>query len=75
MFGVGPMELILLAIMGILTVGIPIATIVLLVLLLRKKNHSESDGIVISQLRDENQRLRDELAAAKRGEKADGRQK
>ena len=63
MFGISPMELLTVAIIGVLALGIPVAIVVLLVLLLRKKNDGEGNGTLISQLRDENQRLREELAA------------
>jgi Mn2+/Fe2+ NRAMP family transporter len=57
MFGIGPTELLIGAVGVLLTVAVPIAIIVLLILVLRKQT-------LVSQLRDENQRLREELAAA-----------
>ena len=65
MFGIGPLELLIVLIVGLFTVGVPIAIVVLLVLLLRKQK-SGNDATLISQLREENQRLRDELATANR---------
>ncbi|TWU10337.1 hypothetical protein Pla52o_57110 [Novipirellula galeiformis] len=66
MFGIGPMELLIVLIVGVLTIGIPICIVVLLVLLLRKQNNASGDSPQISQLQQENQRLRDELATLKR---------
>lgn len=67
MFVPGPSELLILLVIGALALGVPIVIVVLLVVLLRK-NDSSGDAQLIAQLRDENQRLRDELAAARKGE-------
>jgi hypothetical protein len=66
MFGLGPMELLVFLVVGLLYLGVPIAIIVLLVALLRKLR-SDDTLTSNSQLRDENQRLRDELAVARNG--------
>ena len=66
MFGIGPMELLIVLIVGVLTIGIPIGIVVLLVLLLRKQNNSNGGSTRIAQLQQENQSLRDELATLKR---------
>lgn len=62
MFGIGPAELLILLIIGTLAIGVPVAIIVLLVVLLRKNNSGDQNPSY-SQLRDENHRLREELAA------------
>ena len=59
--GIGPMELLVLLIIGAFLFGVPIAAVVLIVVLLRNQK-SGTD----SELRAENQRLRDEIAALKR---------
>ncbi len=64
MFGIGPLELLIVLVVGLFSVGVPIAIIVLLVVLLRKRS-SDDATTSNSQLLDENQRLRDELAAAR----------
>lgn len=64
MFGIGPQELLILSIVGFLCIGMPIAIIVVIVVLLGKRN-PDSEATPYSQLLEENQRLRDELAAEK----------
>lgn len=61
MVGFGVMELLILAAVGFFILGIPIVLIVLLVLLLRNQNPSDGQA-ELSQLREENRRLRDELS-------------
>jgi hypothetical protein len=62
MLGIGVAELLVLVIVGLFLVGVPIAIVsVLLVVLLRTQ---ESEGN--SQLRKENNRLREEIAELKR---------
>lgn len=64
MFGIGPTELLILIVIGVLVVGVPIAIIVLIVFLaLRHKSSGQSPSY--PQLLEENQRLREELAAVK----------
>ena len=50
MFGIGPVELLIVLIVGVLTIGIPIGIVVLLVVLLRKQNNSNGDGGRIEKL-------------------------
>lgn len=66
MFGIGPTELLIVLIVGVLTIGIPIGIVVLLVLLLRRQKKSNGDGARIAQLQEENQSLRDELATLRK---------
>jgi hypothetical protein len=61
MFSIGPIELLILMIVGLLVFALPITVIVLLVGLLRKRENPDGDSALISQLRDENQRLREKL--------------
>lgn len=65
MVGFGVMELLVLAAVGFFILGIPTVLIVLLVVILRNKNPSDSQA-ELSRLRAENQRLRDELLRATR---------
>ena len=64
MFGIGPIELLIVLVMGALLLTVPVAIIVLLVVLVRKPN-SDREASSYAQLLEENQRLRAELAAKK----------
>ncbi|MHB8973256.1 MAG: hypothetical protein ACYC3X_16705 [Pirellulaceae bacterium] len=64
MFGIGPIELLIVLVMGALLLTVPVAIIVLLVVLVRKPNSSQ-ESPSYAQLLEENQRLRAELAAKK----------
>ena len=65
MFGLGVTEMVIFLVIGLLVFGIPVAIVVLLVFLLRKPQNSNNDSSQILQLREENERLRSELAATK----------
>lgn len=65
MVGFGFMELLILVAVGFFILGLPAVLIVLLVFILRNKIPSDSQA-ELSQLREENQRLRDELSQATR---------
>ena len=65
MVGFGFMELLILVAVGFFILGLPAVLIVLLVFILRNKIPSDSQA-ELSQLREENQRLRDELSQAPR---------
>lgn len=61
MFGIGPTELLILFLM-VFVIGLPVAVVVLIVLMLLKR--SPKDGSPsYAQLLEENQRLREQLAA------------
>lgn len=66
MFGIGLMELLIVSIVGVLTIGIPIGIVVLLVLLLQKQQNSNGDSTRIEQLQEENRNLRSKLATLKK---------
>ncbi len=59
------MELLIVLIVGVLTIGIPVCIVVLLVVLLRKQNNTNGDSIRIAKLQEDNRILRDELAKPK----------
>jgi hypothetical protein len=61
MFGVGPMEIVVVLVIGAILFGIPLALAVLVILLLRKNMAGPS----YQQLLEENERLRQEIAALK----------
>ncbi len=65
MFGLGISEVVILLVVGLLVFGVPLAIVVLLVFLLRKPQNAIHDSSPLLQLRDENERLRRELAAFK----------
>ena len=65
MFGIGPWELVVVLVVGLLTLAIPIGVVVLLMVAFRKPKVLDADGATIAQLSDENQRLRNELAAVR----------
>jgi hypothetical protein len=65
MFGIGPAEILVLFVCAA-TLGIP-ATIVVLLVLLRGKNRTGQTGPSYEQLLEENERLRQEMAALKKG--------
>jgi hypothetical protein len=60
--GIGAAELLIILLIGVLTIGIPLAIVLLLVFLLPKWKDRSGDTTLVAQLREENQRLRDELA-------------
>jgi len=64
MFGIGPFELLIVLVTGVLLLAVPVAIIVLLVVLVRRPN-SNREAPSYAQLLEENQRLRAELAARK----------
>ncbi len=66
MGGIGPIEILILAFIGLLLLGVPIAIVLVVVLSQRKTGGARNDSALVAQLREENRRLRDELAAAKR---------
>jgi len=72
MFGLGITELLILLIVGTIVIGVPIAIVVLVVVLLSKQKDAHGDGQLVSQLRTENQRLREELAAINATMPSDG---
>jgi hypothetical protein len=65
MFGLGLTEIVIFLVIAFIVFGIPIAIVVLLVFLLRKPQSSINDSSQLSQLRNENERLRRELSATK----------
>ena len=69
MFGLGVTELLILLFVVALVIGLPIAIALILIVLLRKPNSvpnseppSDASSATIASLREENQRLREELA-------------
>jgi hypothetical protein len=62
MFGIGPLELLILSATALFLLGIPVAIIALLVMLVRKQR---SNGELNVQLRKENELLRQELSSEK----------
>ena len=61
MIGIGPAELMVLLIVGVFMLAVPIAAVMAIVLVIR--NQRSGDAAI---LREENQQLRDEIAALKR---------
>lgn len=59
--GIGLAELIVILIIGIFTLAVPIAVVVAIVLLIRNQRSGDA-----ATLREENQRLQDEIAELKR---------
>ena len=65
MFGLGLTEVLIFLIVGFIVFGIPIAIVLLLVSLLRKPQNGINESPQVSQLREENERLRRELELSK----------
>ena len=66
MFGLGVTELLILLFVLALVVGLPVAIAFILIVLLRKPSsepNSDATSATMASLREENQRLREELAA------------
>ena len=55
--GIGPAELVVVSVIGLMTFGLPIAAVVLIVVLIRQQNRGR-----MAELQAENDRLRVELA-------------
>ena len=64
-FGIGPMELIVLLVLGTCFIGIPIAVVAVLIFALRR-NESNPGRSAGNDLREENARLRRENEALRR---------
>lgn len=65
MVGIGPFELLIVLIVGVLAIAVPLGIVILLVVQLQKQKNSNGDSARIAKLEEENQRLRDELARRK----------
>jgi hypothetical protein len=67
MFGIGPAEILIFSCVCLFTFGVPLAVIFLLLRFLKQRRaEHESICSAINQLREENQRLREDLAAVSR---------
>jgi hypothetical protein len=64
MFGIGPMEIVVVLVICAAMLGIPL-TIVVLLVLLRGKNTTVQTGPSYEQLLEENERLQQEMASLK----------
>jgi len=61
MFGIGVQELIIILVIGIFVIGVPVAILILLVMLIRKQRSADKSP-TYSELITENHRLQAEIA-------------
>jgi hypothetical protein len=66
MIGIGVLEVIILGVIAMVTLGIPIAIIVFVLFMVRRPNDTQSLS-TIRELQEENQRLREELTNERAG--------
>ena len=64
MFGLGIFELLIVLVIGLFLFGVPVAIVILLVMLIRKQSSGDNSP-TYSELMTENHRLRDEMEALK----------